>query len=458
MDSTTITNQPNEISSDYISVLGICGLVGYGTEIDHCIGLCQDARHDYNLLQTISKIHPSLPPPHPVSSTSSSSSSSSSIIPYRRRYRIQYAVMHADYVWFRSLFKVSNHNDLVQLRTPYNETLYHLLCGVCTPIAAEGTMNNDPYFFVPREDTFTKEIRYIPHPHRNPGEQTNVLQILALLLTIKLDINCPMGNCSPGNERERMYISLGTTTTINTNYHHYHPTTLSVRKQLPTEDLKNFTFLMLTILCDIRFLFDELINHSLDRLRLDNHSSSSPPLPLPSSLHSSYPHTLLPNNLSVTDDFRGVVPYFYRGSTPLHLAYALEDMYYIQILSQLPNINYKVLDGNLDTPLHLAVRNAERGIKTIEQLLKYNEAVMTLNQPNREGLTPLGLACIEERVDIVSLLCSIPTVDLNVIDNNNFTPLTLAVAKGATLIVQALLRYSQRINLNYQGTTALPLY
>ena len=93
----------------YISALGICGIVGYEAEVNHCIGLCKEARTDNHLLLTIASIHT-----HNYIT--------------RRKHRIMYACFMNNGNWFDTLYNHSNHTDIITLRTRANESLYHLVC------------------------------------------------------------------------------------------------------------------------------------------------------------------------------------------------------------------------------------------------------------------------------------------------------------------------------------------
>lgn len=82
-----------------------------------------------------------------------------------------------------------------------------------------------------------------------------------------------------------------------------------------------------------------------------------------------------------------------------------------------------------------------------------------MNRADIDGWTPLHLSVQKDCLP-VSLLLLEAGVDINAVDNNERTPLFLAVANGHLEIVQLLLRNGanpKSLHIIYNGCTALEL-
>lgn len=145
-------------------------------------------------------------------------------------------------------------------------------------------------------------------------------------------------------------------------------------------------------------------------------------------------------------------------------------------------IDINSLDKTNNTPLHLACGNGN--LKSIQVLFKYYKNDILLNTKNKQGKTPMMMACLSERVnkrlpiikliyehindddketfineegpmkktllhfacenkesDVVQYLLSLQTVDVNAIDDDNRTALATSVFFGFNEIIKILLRH-----------------
>ena len=66
-------------------------------------------------------------------------------------------------------------------------------------------------------------------------------------------------------------------------------------------------------------------------------------------------------------------------------------------------------------------------VEEVERLLARGAPV---NWRNIYGLTALHIACINNQVDVVKILTSQDNIDVNIQDNNKYTPLHLACFNG----------------------------
>lgn len=145
----------------------------------------------------------------------------------------------------------------------------------------------------------------------------------------------------------------------------------------------------------------------------------------------------------------------YEGNTPLYLA--CENGFY-EVVQELCNIqtvnldlpNYDVFDSPRYgfTPLMRAICNGY--IPIAKEILKYIDR-LDLNRQSNAGYTALYCACMKNRVEIVQDLCRIPTVDLRLPDSNGFSSLMIAAEKGHLAIVNELLQYTDRLDVNHRN-------
>lgn len=91
-------------------------------------------------------------------------------------------------------------------------------------------------------------------------------------------------------------------------------------------------------------------------------------------------------------------------------------------------------------------------LELAKKMLKENPAVF--NSTNKEGYSPLTLACYRGNIEIVRLMLK-NNADINV-NSTMGTPLMAAVVKGNVDIVKLLIQKNANVNLqDANGTTAL---
>ncbi len=107
---------------------------------------------------------------------------------------------------------------------------------------------------------------------------------------------------------------------------------------------------------------------------------------------------------------------------------------------------------NGSTALFMAA--LENDLPKVEELIA---AGANVNKANREGNTPLYIACEGGYKEIVEKLLSVPGIDVNKAERRNFTPLNIACGYGYKEIVEMLLAVPE-IDVNrtsIDGTSSL---
>ncbi len=94
-------------------------------------------------------------------------------------------------------------------------------------------------------------------------------------------------------------------------------------------------------------------------------------------------------------------------------------------------IDVNIVDNNGNNALLLAVNN----INTIKSLINNN---CNINHKNKEGITPLMLAVINNKFDVVEELV-LNKSDLDIVDNKGRNALSIAIEKGNEKIINVLM-------------------
>ena len=177
--------------------------------------------------------------------------------------------------------------------------------------------------------------------------------------------------------------------------------------------------------------------------------------------------------------------------TPLHIAYTVSNVEYVEILTQQPNCDMNIQDINGDTALHMAACSALHSSEMIECILKawdrcdpniinkqghsplhiadknrrFRSVEMFLNcsncNPNIEDLngnSALHLTIDEMSVSDIESFLFCDTFDINIQNKQGDTPLHIAVKQGASIAVIETLVHQVHCNVsiaNNEGMTPL---
>lgn len=126
------------------------------------------------------------------------------------------------------------------------------------------------------------------------------------------------------------------------------------------------------------------------------------------------------------------------GNTALHFACMNDDWKMFNYLGN-NNAHVDVTDNNGNTILHLAASNYTTYVAKRILLSTIGQLFATVR--NRFGQTPLHIACSQyDSVDMVHLL--LPYSDISLPDNDNNTPLDIAILKGNYNVVEILSSYN----------------
>ena len=101
------------------------------------------------------------------------------------------------------------------------------------------------------------------------------------------------------------------------------------------------------------------------------------------------------------------------------------------------------------TPMHVACTS---GYPEVVALMLKGSIVygINVNATNHMGKTPLFMACVEKRIDIIEVMAKHggQEINWNVTDSIGRTPLHLACMRGNVEVVQTLLKHSNETNIN----------
>lgn len=143
------------------------------------------------------------------------------------------------------------------------------------------------------------------------------------------------------------------------------------------------------------------------------------------SLLLSYNHNQIGINLHDFQDNN--------GNTPLHFALFFDNKTAFDKL--LPKSNTNLRDNLENNSLHVALKqNHQNTIHYVTQLIKFKTNV---RHPNVDQLTPIHLACLNNKNDIIKLLLNQSRV--NVIDDKHKTPLMYLIENQNIEMIQHLL-------------------
>ena len=108
------------------------------------------------------------------------------------------------------------------------------------------------------------------------------------------------------------------------------------------------------------------------------------------------------------------------------------------------------------TPLSLAWVPDKVGGETVSRFLKYPQ--INVNVRDKDGWTPLLLACVNNKIDIVKELLNHSQLDINIQDNGGYTALMWSIDPAVDIDITNILISHPNLDINLQnkiGFTAL---
>ena len=164
------------------------------------------------------------------------------------------------------------------------------------------------------------------------------------------------------------------------------------------------------------------------------------------------------------EDLRIIVPlmrtYFHcpkaakRRYTPLHHAIRIGDLEFIRLMHLL-QIEFGTLDRHNRNLFHIACLTEKNQIEVLKLLLEYSKE-KNLDVNHSDGTcAPLHQACTLGQIDVVKLLLTSESIDVNALDINGKHPLHHACKSNRADIVKVLLS-SKEIILTPVGYFGMP--
>ncbi|NWV64712.1 MIB2 ligase, partial [Malurus elegans] len=140
------------------------------------------------------------------------------------------------------------------------------------------------------------------------------------------------------------------------------------------------------------------------------------------------------------------------GDTPLHCAITLDDKAAIEILTEVPNIDFTVQNSQGFNLLHYsALKGNKLAIKKI-----LARARQLVDSKKEDGFTALHLAALNNHMEVAEILIKEGRCDVNLKNSRKQSPLHLAVIQGHVGMVQLLLSHGSDVNAEDEdGDTAM---
>ncbi|XP_040181758.1 E3 ubiquitin-protein ligase MIB2 isoform X4 [Rana temporaria] len=130
------------------------------------------------------------------------------------------------------------------------------------------------------------------------------------------------------------------------------------------------------------------------------------------------------------------------GDTPLHYAITADYRSIIEILTEVPNIDFTVQNQQGFNLLH---HSALKGnVLAVQKILE--RARQLVDSKKEDGFTALHLATLNNHQEVVEILVKEGRCDVNLRNNRNQTPLHLAVTHGYINLVQLLVTEGGDVN------------
>ncbi|KAM4651101.1 E3 ubiquitin-protein ligase MIB2 isoform 2-T2 [Discoglossus pictus] len=130
------------------------------------------------------------------------------------------------------------------------------------------------------------------------------------------------------------------------------------------------------------------------------------------------------------------------GDTPLHYAITADFKSIIEIITEVPNIDFTVQNNQGFNLLH---HSALKGnVLALRKILE--RARQLVDSKKEDGFTALHLATLNNHQEVVEILSKEGRCDVNLRNNRNQTPLHLAVTHGHINLVELLVREGANVN------------
>ena len=418
----------NTINEDMlIEALGVCAINGYEAEVNHTIGLCTNARQDFNLLTISAKIN---------------------IESYltKHKHRIMYSCMTGNVDWFRTLYNVGDKNDIITLRTIGSERcLYHLL-----------TMN--PYDYYDEfttiytntyNDDNTAKIEWDDNigPLKHPNPLTNIpgrIAILDILSETALSVDTKDVNF---NENTCLHLA------IKFKEEEMFTAFLDL---LPVGDINivNFrgqTLLHMAISVRNVNIVKKLCTFEGINMMIKDKKNQTPILYAVEKGNEEVVNELLQYQHNY--DIKAVN---FDGYSVMHYAVMHFNLDMVHKLCTIPKIELDNTTRYGRTPLIYAVMNKKELL--VRELLQYRDRI-NIDAHGNDRNTSLHIACYDDQFAIVQLLLEAGG-DPSIRNDHGYVPLHIACGNGNTDIVRLLLQYQHKFDINAvdnNGNTALHL-
>ncbi|XP_068772117.1 E3 ubiquitin-protein ligase MIB2 isoform X4 [Struthio camelus] len=141
-----------------------------------------------------------------------------------------------------------------------------------------------------------------------------------------------------------------------------------------------------------------------------------------------------------------------QGDTPLHYAITADYKVIIEILTEVPNIDFTVQNCQGFNLLHYSALKGNK--PAVKKILA--RARQLVDSKKEDGFTALHLAALNNHKEVAEILIKEGRCDVNLKNNRNQTPLHLAVIQGHVEMVQLLVSEGSDVNTEDEdGDTAM---
>uniref|UniRef100_A0A8B9PEN2 E3 ubiquitin-protein ligase MIB2 n=1 Tax=Apteryx owenii TaxID=8824 RepID=A0A8B9PEN2_APTOW len=141
-----------------------------------------------------------------------------------------------------------------------------------------------------------------------------------------------------------------------------------------------------------------------------------------------------------------------QGDTPLHYAITADYKVIIEILTEVPNIDFTIQNCQGFNLLHYSALKGNK--PAIKKILA--RARQLVDSKKEDGFTALHLAALNNHKEVAEILIKEGRCDVNLKNNRNQTPLHLAVIQGHVEMVQLLVSEDSDVNAEDEdGDTAM---